>query len=122
MGKTSEFLSTNLRRIRKDRKMTQTQLADAVGVGMLAIQRIEAGARFPRSDTLTAIAQVLNVTESDLLKDPSAPDAQSNHSSLLGEAVTVLTTLNDDQLRTVISLATEMSHLNTGRNRSSNVG
>jgi Zn-dependent peptidase ImmA (M78 family)/transcriptional regulator with XRE-family HTH domain len=48
---------------RKSRGMTQTELADVVGVTQPAINRYESGERDPDKKTLTKLAEVLGVTE-----------------------------------------------------------
>lgn len=70
MENTGNFFALNLRRIRKSLDMTQTELADAVGVSMLTIQRYESGDRHPRPNIVKAIADVLKTTESELFANP----------------------------------------------------
>ncbi len=59
-----------LKKFRKKSGLTQTQLAEAVGVSLLTCFRWEKNERAPRLEDIKALAQALNVPESDLLNDP----------------------------------------------------
>lgn len=52
--------------LRQSRGLSQTELANAVGVTQVALHRYEAGAREPRAETVAALASALGVTESFL--------------------------------------------------------
>lgn len=53
--------SDNLKRFRKQNHMTQTQLAEKIGVGRSAVSMYEMGEREPDFETLEAIADTFNV-------------------------------------------------------------
>lgn len=62
---------TPLARIRRERGMTQAQLAEATGMPFQAISRLERGAREignTRGDTLLRLAQALGTTVDELIK------------------------------------------------------
>ena len=59
---------------RKNRKLTQKQLAEATNVAIGTIQQYELGKRAPRLEILAKIADALNVQIGDLL--PSQPGAE----------------------------------------------
>ncbi len=59
----------NIRNIRKDRGLTQTKLAERIGVLPNAISQWETGRRKPRTSKLKRIAKVLECTIDDLLND-----------------------------------------------------
>ena len=59
-----------LKKLRKKAGLTQTQLAETVGVSLLTCFRWEKNERAPRLEDIKALAQALNVPESDLLNDP----------------------------------------------------
>lgn len=50
-----------LQNLRKDRRMTQDELADALHITKQALSHYERGTRYPRRDTLDAIADFFNV-------------------------------------------------------------
>ncbi len=62
-----------LRRIRKERGLTQRGLADASGVDPATISLIETGKRRPHLETLDSLALVLGVEVVDLLGKAQAP-------------------------------------------------
>jgi len=52
--------------VRKSRGITQQQLAELIGMSVVAIAYIETGKRWARLGTLSKIAKQLNVNISDL--------------------------------------------------------
>jgi transcriptional regulator with XRE-family HTH domain len=59
-------LPERLRQLRRQRGMTQAQLADAAGVTRLYVLRIEAGAQDPTSKVVEALARALKVKPGEL--------------------------------------------------------
>ena len=62
-----ELLGENIQRVRKFRGMNQQELADAIGINMQSLSKIERGVNFPTFDTLEKITSVLGVTLNELL-------------------------------------------------------
>jgi transcriptional regulator with XRE-family HTH domain len=60
-------LGENLRRLRAERTLSQTELALKAGVTKLTISRIENGIKFPHPKTLRRLAEALEVEPSDLV-------------------------------------------------------
>ncbi|MBQ7799602.1 MAG: helix-turn-helix transcriptional regulator [Oscillospiraceae bacterium] len=58
-----------LKRVREAAKMTQTELADKIGVKPNAVSQYESGVRAPRAALLPKIAQVLGCTVDELLQE-----------------------------------------------------
>ena len=56
-----EQLGKNIKYYRTKRKLTQEQLAEAVGIHDKNISKIENGNNFPSAETLTAIVKTLNI-------------------------------------------------------------
>nr|WP_288975824.1 helix-turn-helix transcriptional regulator [uncultured Blautia sp.] len=65
--KKINFLGENIQTIRKHRKMKQQELADAIGINMQSLSKIERGLNYPAYDTLEKIMEVLDVTPNELL-------------------------------------------------------
>lgn len=55
-----------LRRLRRLKGWTQRQLADAAGVGLATVNRLERGLREPRPGTMVRLAQALGVKIGDV--------------------------------------------------------
>ena len=62
-----QLLGENIQRVRKFRGMNQQELADAIGINMQSLSKIERGVNFPTFDTLEKITSVLGVTPNELL-------------------------------------------------------
>ena len=65
--KKMSFLGENIQTIRKHRGMKQQELADAIGINMQSLSKIERGVNYPTFDTLEKIMDVLEVTPNELL-------------------------------------------------------
>ncbi|MBD0416825.1 helix-turn-helix domain-containing protein [Oryzicola mucosus] len=62
----------NLQRIRRQRGLSQEQLAARAGLARAYLSGAEAGRRNPTLDTIEAFAQVLEVDAAELLLKPSS--------------------------------------------------
>jgi len=62
-------LTHNLRRIRDDKGLSQTDVAERAGISRVAYRNIETGDAAPRASTLARIAEVLDVRISDLMAE-----------------------------------------------------
>jgi transcriptional regulator with XRE-family HTH domain len=60
-------LARRIRAFRKLKRLTQTELADSVGVSIAIIGAVERGARKVESSLLGRIAEALGVEQKDLL-------------------------------------------------------
>lgn len=67
-------LGAGLRRIRRDRNMTQAQMAAIAGVTPAAISQAETGRRGLSLDTIVALCDALRIGVDDLLGTGRAPD------------------------------------------------
>jgi transcriptional regulator with XRE-family HTH domain len=64
----SKKLGENLRKIRTKKDITQTGLAETLGVDKSFISNIENGKTNPTLSTITNLAQTLGVSTNELLK------------------------------------------------------
>lgn len=65
-------LSENVRRLRLQRKMTQKDLADAIGTAIPRICELEKGRTNPTLTTIEALAKALATTPAKLLAEKKA--------------------------------------------------
>lgn len=63
----NQLLGENIQRVRKFRGMNQQELADAIGINMQSLSKIERGVNFPTFDTLEKITSALGVTPNELM-------------------------------------------------------
>ena len=65
---------SKLRELRKAKGLSQTEVANTIGVSQVAYGRYESGAREPSFETLKALADYFNVSVDEILgRDSSAP-------------------------------------------------
>lgn len=70
-------LALNISRLRRERGMSQKQLATAAGMKQPKIAQIERGDANPELRTIGRLAHALNVSASSLLRDPHDDSATS---------------------------------------------
>lgn len=63
----TENLGQKIRLRRKERGLTQEELADLSGVSFRAIQKIEDGTSVPKVDTLTLLCQALGISIGEIV-------------------------------------------------------
>lgn len=63
----------NLQRLRRDRGLSQEQLAHLAGCARAYLSGAEAGRRNATLDTVEALARVLEVDPAELIRNTSAP-------------------------------------------------
>ncbi len=68
MDNLKELLGKRIRELRKEKKLTQEQLAELVGIEPRNIIKIENSQTFPRVQTLEKILEVLDVSPQDLFR------------------------------------------------------
>ncbi len=68
MQEESKKLGENLKSLRTGKDITQSQLANLIGVDKSFVSNIENGKTNPTLQTITSIAKVLGVSPADLLK------------------------------------------------------
>lgn len=61
------IISNNLRRLRKDKRLSQDKIADIAGISRIAYRNIETGSSIPKVLTLQRLASALDVKLTDLL-------------------------------------------------------
>jgi len=64
---STQAIAANLLRLRKDRSITQEQLAETAGLSRGAYRNLEKGRAVPRSDTLRVLSHALGVSVKELL-------------------------------------------------------
>ena len=71
MSKLREYLVNNIKKYRKERKMTQNDLAELCDTSSNYIALIETYNRFPREEMIEKIAQALQVEPFELFIKPN---------------------------------------------------
>ncbi|ARD29555.1 peptidase S24 [Acinetobacter lactucae] len=73
-----ETLGTRLKNLRKSNKLTQQQVADAIGVSKTSVIYWEKDENLPKHDSLMALAQILGVTSDYLLSGKGSNSLDQN--------------------------------------------
>ena len=68
-------LGDNVRRLRRERGLSQRVLADLSGVSIQYVGLVESGRANPRATTVAALAAALNVSPVEMLSAPSTSAA-----------------------------------------------
>lgn len=76
-------LGGRLRRIRRERKLSQEQLAERAGISIEMVRKTEQGRRYPRLPVLMRIAQALDVPLSELADNHPRLDGIEEGASVL---------------------------------------
>ena len=72
-----------IREARKNKGLTQEELADVLHVSLMSIRRYESGMRIPPADVLGRIAKTLDVDVDNLLWETSEEDKLMNKFTML---------------------------------------
>ncbi|HHP8293155.1 TPA: LexA family protein [Acinetobacter baumannii] len=76
-----ETLGTRLKNLRKSKKLTQQQVADAIGVSKTSVIYWEKDENLPKYDSLMTLAQILGVTSDYLLSGKGSDSLDKNVSA-----------------------------------------
>lgn len=82
MKTVKELLGARIKELRKDRRLSQEQLAELIGVEPRHISRIEVGENSPTVERLEKIAQALNVPMKDFFDFMHLEDRDTRAHSL----------------------------------------
>ncbi|MBJ9947803.1 helix-turn-helix domain-containing protein [Acinetobacter bereziniae] len=88
-----ETLGSRLKNLRKTKKLTQQQVADAIGVSKTSVIYWEKDENLPKYDSLMSLAQILGVTSDYLLNGKGGESLDKNVSApfpLAGRLVPVI--------------------------------
>ena len=69
MESIADCLAANLRSLRKEKGLTQGELAEKANISLVFLQGIETKRKWLSPETAKSIAKALYVTEADLFKD-----------------------------------------------------
>jgi DNA-binding XRE family transcriptional regulator len=67
--RTLQALAIRIKKLRLEREISQEELAHRSGLSRTGMGFLETGKRWPRLDTLMSVAEGLNITVDELLKD-----------------------------------------------------
>lgn len=98
----AKVISRNIRRFRKSKGYTQTELAEAIGVDISTMSRYERNAREPSITQLQAIAEALEI--------PAALLLETNDKDVLAiSMVEVISKLSSRDMELAVSLVRQVA-------------
>ncbi|MBE7710251.1 MAG: helix-turn-helix transcriptional regulator [Cyanobacteria bacterium SIG32] len=96
-----QTFAKKLREIRKQRHLTQEQLAELVSVDFRHISYIETAKSFPSTDLIERICKALNVTYSQLFDF----ELETSREDLILKTTNIIKTLDDEKLALIFKIA-----------------
>jgi transcriptional regulator with XRE-family HTH domain len=98
------MLGDNLRLLRLERRLIPVQVADAVGVSLLAIKYYEANTWQPGKQIISKLADFFGVTTEQITESPTLLYDEENHETLIvrymgGNHIRVISRLQDKSHR-----------------------
>ena len=97
----NKFVGMKIKEFRKNKKLTQQDLADLVGVKNSAISNYEQGIRIPKRDFLFRVANALGVSIDEFF-----PIQSEETSSTLSEVNKISSQLEEPRQKVVLNTAT----------------
>ena len=76
-------IGTNIKKYRKEKGLTQRELADKLNIATNSLSRYEIGERRPPIDMIEKIAEILNVTPIQLMYDEEVENALNQSGEIL---------------------------------------
>jgi transcriptional regulator with XRE-family HTH domain len=98
----SAYISTNIKRLRKVKNLSQKQVALSIDIAQAQYSVIESGKIVPTLVTLEKIAKVFDVDLSQLVKKPTISDDEINISIL--DKVKFIDTLDKDEKNALLKM------------------
>ena len=86
-----------IKQIRKKRELSQYQLAHESGISQQHISNLENGKRLPRIDVILSLANALNVTVNDILKEAQIMPGDLYDGLEAGQLYQMFRQLSDDE-------------------------
>lgn len=86
-----------IKELRNKKKLTQSELAELVGIDPKHISHIETGRSFPKADLIESFAKNLGVNYTDLFLNSHLKERKV----LLKEITDALKTLSDEELKAI---------------------
>lgn len=91
-----ETIGSKIKELRRNRRLSQEELADIINVNFRTIQRIETGRNVPSLETLSKLAQAFEINIRDFFNFEYLKDRKE----IIGSVNEILNKMDDEKLRT----------------------
>ncbi len=102
---TKELLGLKIKEYRKQKKLTQEQLSEMIGLDSGYISKLEVGQNFPTLGTLEKIAKVLEVELAELFRFTKITEEEKDFRS---EIIKIYDKLNKEKQYTLYRVAKDL--------------
>ncbi|WP_017995799.1 helix-turn-helix domain-containing protein [Rhizobium leguminosarum] len=99
---SAKTIGRAVRNSRRALKLTQAQLAEAIGKTPDAISQIERGVNVPSVETVAALSKELGVPIDDLIFPDAAPEHSSVRGTRVRQGLSILMRLSDRDLEIAV--------------------
>ena len=103
-------IGERIKEIRKNKKMTQKELASKLGISFQALAQWENNLRNPKQESLERIAEALEVTTDYLKGKTNRPDTRSSTQEDIGRYFGVTSFMTEDGVAILSSQFGTLSH------------
>jgi transcriptional regulator with XRE-family HTH domain len=99
---SAKTIGKAVRDSRRALKLTQAELAEAIGKTPDAISQIERGVNVPSVETVAALSKELSVSIDNLIFPDAAPEQLSTRGMRVRQGLSILTKLSDRDLEVAV--------------------
>lgn len=99
----NKYIGSKIKEYRKQKGITQKELADLVGLKNSGISNYEQGTRIPKRDFLFKVANALNVSIDDFF--PKTGNANTENFSIIDKTVETMKQLDESRQQVVLATA-----------------
>ncbi len=97
-----QSVGKNIQKIRKERKLTQEELAELINIETISMSKIETGKSYPTAENLSKIAGILNVEPYEFFIFENS----KNIEDLKQEIIILINDIKDDRKKLIKILNT----------------
>lgn len=104
MSDEKELLGARIKELRKNKGLTQQQLAEIIDIDPKHLSKIEVGSSYPSMYNLEKITKALNIKMQDLFKF----EHHQGRKELINAINNLLTNANDDKVKLTYKIISEI--------------
>lgn len=96
----------NLKNLRKQKGLSQAQLAEIIGMSAKNITKIETGKSFPRAENINKLLNLFNVSENVLFSGSDKFEIKQNSNKI--EALKIINNASDKHIKIYLSMLKQL--------------
>ena len=96
----------NLKNLRKQKGLSQAQLAEIIGMSAKNITKIETGKSFPRAENINKLLKLFNVSENVLFSGSDKYKNKQNSNKI--EALKIINNASDKHIKIYLSMLKQL--------------